>query len=327
MKKDITYDNFKPLTGMQVKSLRQLLRSKDASGKWFVCTIDEKKCFMKSVGTYPSDILFCFIPNLDDDPYIAKLSTHDLKTQCQQQGFVDESIKQIQQELYIQSLKGSLELNFRKVDCRLETVIALSSAIEVSIEATIVPSDNDIAVIVYRSLLQEILMGSYSLKGLNDRLENLLQIKGRAVDYLKMSVEELGGERIIQKWAPKASTNAKALEKYHRSKECNFLVESLQEQDFDEGKIIQTAQFMFELRKDFTYPEVKADSPRKRPRRPSSTDFLPNHAPMKASKDKSALLESKSCERIEIASSSIKEETPPLASKKGKFRKVKITKS
>lgn len=273
-------------------------------------------------------MIFCLISDLNEEPYHARLTLKDLTNQCKEQGFVDDSIKQIQTNLSSQIANASLKLEFKKRESKLDVAFAVSDTINVELQAQISHLDNHTSMLIYRDLLQEIMVGSYSLRRLSDRLENLLHMKDRAIEYLTLNVEEFGTAKVIKRWAPPASSNAKALVKYQYSNECDNLAESLQDEAFNYEKFTDTGEFLFDLQRRVLNSVSTTSSPKKRLRRTSSTDFLPFEDPIGSNKigtkspginDKDSSLKSET----ELKS---KSDSPDLPNKKRKFGKVKIMK-
>lgn len=326
---------------MDVLGLKELLDQKSFRLNWYVCPFNDKKCFYSSMMASPSEIVLCFVPSLDDDPCLATLSTVDLEVQCRNQGFVDESIRQIQLEVHSQTNMSSVP-SFLRDHGTIKFSIAISSGISVLLRATVAQPDEKVSITILQRLLRDVVRGAYFQKGFSDNLVNQLQEKDRAICYLKDNLEELGGNKILARWAPKGSVNSRALNKYDQSKGLRPFVENSDEDTFNEEKVMEAAGSLFALQRELIDPSVSnSNSPTKRKRRTSVADFSPFQEETAKRNKKEANqfssdyvgVNSDSVPSLKESSLKPTKHSPPTSrgssespSKKRRFGKLKITK-
>lgn len=325
---------------MDILELKELLDQKAFQLNWYVCPFNDKKCFYSSMMTSPSQIVLCFVPSLDDKPCLATLSTIDLQTQCRNQGFVDESIRQIQLEVQSQTNKSSFP-SFQRDDDTIKFSIAVSSTISVLLRATVAQSDEKVSITILQRLLHDVIRGAYFQREFSDSLVNQLQEKDRAIGYLKDNLEELGGNKMLARWAPKGSINSRALKKYDCSKGFQGFVENTDEDTFKEENAMEAAGPLFALQRELKHPSISnPNSPMRRKRRTSAADFSPfQEETAKRSKIETNQFSNDSVGGKSVSAPSLKEPLKPTQhsptssrgssespSKKRRFGKIKITK-
>ncbi|AQZ11860.1 NEJ1 (YLR265C) [Zygosaccharomyces parabailii] len=175
--------------------------------QWNVGTIGHEKIFFNSQGSNQSHLLFCFTP-LKGEPFVVFIC--DLEEQCRKQGFLDKSIAQIKEDILS---RVSSAFAFHREGQEIRFVVTVSS-LEVTLRAPLTKISDHLCTKMYQMILKNILEKTCLLQGIADDFLFIIESKDKAIEYLKDNVEELGGERIISRWAPQGSYNFKSLEKY-----------------------------------------------------------------------------------------------------------------
>ncbi|QLL35049.1 hypothetical protein HG536_0H04250 [Torulaspora globosa] len=326
---------------MELEALRPLLLAKDVNLDWLRSKVNNQDCLYCRL-IIPSDtLLFCFVPLLDKQPYVALLRAQDLEEQSRNQGFLESSIDQILAALREQAFNPPSALSFRKDDGMMEISINLSTALKLSLKATIVDNDPSLSSIILRRLLDDILAGSYLLERLLSSRTKLLDSKDRAIEFLKENLEELGDKQTLNRWAPEGSMNYQSLQKYDEDEVKYATFARINETASDEGpsEDAETADLVLTLRREMKQYKMswsKRSTKKTAAKMPS--DFAPP-LQLDAEQVKSDWEKGEASVKLEEPPSLVKEESPVAGesassgresskspSKKRKFRRVKITK-
>ncbi|CAR27019.1 ZYRO0C06930p [Zygosaccharomyces rouxii] len=285
-----------------MEKLESLLKD-DKLNEWAVGTIDSDRVFVNSQASSESELIFCFVP-LYNDPFLIVIS--NLIEQCKRQGFVDESVLQIQN--YLHSRVGSiLAFNWLEREIKFEVSVA---SLQVQLKAPVMATSPQLASRLFQKVLEYNLRKVSVLQGVSDDLLGLIDSKDKTIEYLSENVQELGGERIIAKWAPQGSYNAKSLERYSPPLE---LLQCLENSD----DIMKVAESLLKLKPHFrNYTRSPSKSPRKRYRDLGATNLTSR---LQQDQTQSTVLSPPDAQGPKRAVS----DSP---SKRQKFGKVKVTK-
>lgn len=269
---------------------------------WNVGTIDGEKIFLNSQGSNESRLMFCLV-SLQHDPCLVIVS--DVENQCKTQGFLDQSVVQIKKNILS---KISAGFDFHRDTKGVWFTVSVFS-LEITLRAPLEKMSDAVSVQVYQTVLNNTLNKATLLQGISDDLLTLIDSKDRAIEYLQESIQELGGERIVSRWAPKGSYNFRSLERYAPPLE----LQSCLELSDDPMKM---AESLAALRPYFrNYTRSPSRSPRKRQRE-------------MAAKNLAQLLNQDQARSTELRreNSSPRRAASDSPSKRQKFGKVKITK-
>ncbi|QLQ82172.1 hypothetical protein HG537_0G04270 [Torulaspora globosa] len=318
---------------MELEALGPLLLAKDVNIDWLRSKVNDQDCLYCRLVISLDTLLFCFVPLLDKQPYVAVLSPQDLEEQSRNQGFLESSIDQIHAALREETFNPLSVLTFQRHDDMIEILVNLSTALKLSLKATIVDNDPSISTVILRRLLDDILDGSYLLGRLVSSRTKLLDSKDRAIELLKENLEELGDKQTLNRWAPKGSINYQALQRYDEDEVKKTTFARINETAGSEGplKDAETAELVLKLRQEMKqYKNSSSKRPAKKKAIRMPSDFAP---PVQLDAEQEASI------KLEQLPSLVKEESPVAGdtassgresskspSKKRKFRRVKITK-
>lgn len=326
---------------MELEALPSLLLAKDANIDWLLSKVNDQDCLYCRLIIPLDTLLFCFVPLLDKKPYVAVLRPQDLEEQCRNQGFLESSINQIQAALREQTFNPPSALTFQKDNDVLEILVNLSTALKLSLKATIVDNDPSLSSIILGRLLDDILAGSYLLGRLLFSRTKLLDSKDRAIEFLRENLEELGDKQILNRWAPEGSINYQALQKYDEDEVKNATFARINETGSKEGPLedAETADLVLTLKREMKQYKTSCT---KRPTKKKAVRLPSDFAPplqLAAEQVKSDWKKGEATIKLEEPPSLVKEESPAVAespssgresskspSRKRKFRRVKITK-
>lgn len=275
---------------------------KDELNEWTVGRIDNDRVFVNSQVFNDSELVFCFV-SLHDDPFIIAIS--DLVDQCKKQGFVDESVSQIEDHVHAR-LRSILD--FYRVGGGIGFEVSVAS-LEVHLWAPVEKVNIQLSSRLLRKVLHNNLQKVSLLQGVTDDLLGLIDSKDKAIQYLEENLQELGGGR-ISKWAPPGSYNAKSIEKYTPPLELLQCFE-------DSEDVMEAAESLLKLRPHFrNYTRSPSRSPRKRYRNSGATNLI---GKLQEDQTNSTVLSPPQTQSPKRAAS----DSP---SKRQKFGKVKVTK-
>lgn len=242
-----------------MEKIESLLKAEKLD-EWAVGIVNDDRVFVNSQTSNESGLIFCFVP-LQGNPFLIDIS--NLIKQCKDQGFVGESVLQIKNDL--QSRVDTI-LTFSLSDNEIVFEVSIASLL-VKLKAPVITIDQPLGTKLLQNVLENNLKRVSMLQGVSDDLLGLIDAKDRAIEYLNENVQELGGERVISKWAPRGSYNAKALEKYSPPLE---LLECLDNSD----DVMKVAESLLKLKPHFRkYTKSPSRSPRKRYRDLGATNL------------------------------------------------------
>lgn len=287
-------------------SLMEKVESLLKDGKlneWAVGAINDDRVFVSSNASNESELIFCFVP-LHGDPFLIFIS--NLIEQCRNQGFVGESVFQIQSDLF--SRVGSI-LIFSMLDNEVIFEVSVAS-LQVRLKAPAIAINPGLVARLFQKVLEHNLKRASVLQGISDDLLGLVNSKDKAIEYLTENVQELGGEKIVSKWAPRGSYNAKSLERYSPPLELLACLDNSED-------VMQTAESLLKLKPYFrNYTRSPSRSPRKRCRDLGATNLSDR---LRKEHAQSTVLSPPDTQVFKRTIS----ESP---SKRQKFGKVKVTK-
>lgn len=290
----------------------ETLLAQGSFDEWNVGTIDHEKIFFNSQGSNQSYLLFCFTP-LNGEPFVVFI--RDLEEQCKKQGFLDKSIAQIKKDILS---RVSPAFEFHREGQEIQFVVSVSF-LEVTLRAPLTKISDRLCAKMYRMVLRNTLEKTCLLQGIADDFLFLIESKDKAIEYLKDNVEELGGERIISRWAPQGSYNFRSLEKYTPPVELQSCLESSNDP-------MHAAESLSVLRPHFrNYTRSPSRTPNKRQRQLSAKNLMNRDL---SSRDLIPLLSQEQANTGEPKKGhpSPRRATSDSPSKRQKFGKVKITK-
>lgn len=322
---------------MESNALEQLVSDKNTELNWSTCVVSDVTHFACAIEIPSDTILFCFLPTLSDEPFIASLPFRALHEQCQNQGFLNKSFEQIQAHLRSQTDRLSSGLSFRKKGEIVQLTVDISSSLKILLEAKIIDSNANLSVMILRRLLDDVLTGSDILRKLSHSMRKVIDDKDRALLFLKEHLEESDDKQVLNKWAPLGSQNHQALEKYDNAPAKEAIFGNIEEEVYEQTAKVEVAEYLFTLERDMKdYKNLHPTFPHKKRKAVAvNSDFAPIQESSGSSKNP---IESDFV-KLEPAPFSIKSESPvrlgsPGSSrdasesptKKRKFRKVRISK-
>ncbi|GAV53005.1 hypothetical protein ZYGR_0AI02870 [Zygosaccharomyces rouxii] len=285
-----------------MENIESLLKDNKLN-EWAVGIVNGDRVFVNSQASSESGLIFCFAP-LHDDPFLIVIS--NLIEQCKSQGFVGDSVFQIQNDLH--SRVGSI-LVFNMLDEEITFEVSVAS-LQVQLKAPVITINPQLASRLFQKVLENNLRKVYVLQGVSDDLLGLIDSKDKAIEYLSENVQELGGERIITKWAPRGSYNAKSLERYSPPLELLQCLENSED-------VMKVAESLLRLKPHFrNYTRSPSRSPRKRYRDLGATNLTGR---LQQEHTQSTVL---SPPETQVSKRAVSDSP----SKRQKFGKVKITK-
>lgn len=323
---------------METCELKQALIYGSNKLDWSVCVVNERMHFACVLALASGTILFCFVPTVDEEPYIAILPRRALQEQCQEQGFWDKSILQIETHLGSQTSHLSSGLSFQKKGETMELSLTISSALKVLLRAKTVEIESNLSSILFRKLLNDVLCGSILLRNQLVSTENSIQDKDRALSFLVDHLEDTGNGSALDRWAPSGSQNSLAIQKFETGRIREAIFESLDHKGFEQKNMAEMAEILFTMKRNLdVYKMQNPPSPsKKRKAARTGSDFAPIQdsgavgQPTGLQKNEDTkiepapLLEPECTIKCESARSSREPSESPT--KRRKFRKVKVSK-
>lgn len=330
-------DAFKALA-MEYNALITLVTDRNVETNWSTSTVSKLNHFTCALALPTDTILFCFIPVLLSEPYVASIPFHSLQDQCQKQGFLDKSIGQIQKHLRSQTIKLSSGLSFEKKGKIIELSLSISSALKVLLKAEIIDTDGNLSFMLLRRLLDDVLSSSDLLRKQSTSMEKMIDDKDRALSFLRDHLEESYDGQALNRWAPKGSHNYQALEKFENANVKRAIFESSDDTSLDQAEVMEVADVLFTMKRELKdYKKLHPTSPSKKKKAVKmNSDFAPiqesvvfNHKPPENNvnvkfEPTPSLVKSESPVKLESPVSGRDSSESP--SRKRKFRKVKISK-
>lgn len=324
---------------MESEVIGGFLSAKDVNLDWSCLTVNGEDCLYCPLVTPSNDLLFCIVPLVDKEPFVALLAPQELQQQCRDQGFMESSIDQIHAGLLKQASDPSSALSLQRHKGKIELSINLSMALKITLSATIMENDPTISSIILRRLLNDVLAGGYLLQGLSSSRVKILDSKDRAIEFMRETIEEPGDRQALNKWAPKGSMNYQALEKYNEDAVKNAIFAKMDGATEDSSKEAHTLDLLLTLRKEMKqYRKTNNHRPTKVKATKLPSDFAPtsesdgttvkfdnesNNASVKLDQPPMLVKEESPVVRESPSSSRESSKSPR---KKHKFRRVKITK-
>lgn len=192
--------------------------------------------------------IFLIEKELNNIPLVTKITFNDVEQRCLEQGFESgTTIKNIWKEV-CENLNDYSNMEFSVKESEIELEVKFTEILKIKfISVGQRLSDGWLTSIIYSSLTEEIISTAQIYAEERNGLLDVIDKKDQNIEYLIDCINDLGGQRFLDKWAPKGSINNKYLRKFNKmaQRENTFKhhLESSNDMNIDE---------LFQLKREFS---------------------------------------------------------------------------